>query len=109
MPGRDGQPGQGLRRAGGRRTSARSARGHSEKRPGRIKIGDTTADGYQKSGRPIIGPPRPGDIVFFGRPPTHCGIYVGDGKMINAPHSGAVVRVDEIGGRRGAITYRRFD
>ncbi|MCG5218958.1 C40 family peptidase [Streptosporangium sp. KLBMP 9127] len=73
-----------------------------------IEIGDTTAAGYQASGQPISGPPQPGDIVFFGDPPTHCGIYVGDGKMINAPHSGAVVRVDEVAGGSQPITYRRF-
>ncbi len=35
----------------------------------------------------------PGDLVFFGRSGIHhVGIYVGGGQMIEAPHSGAVVR-----------------
>src|SRR5690606_5919094 len=72
-----------------------------------IKIGDNTAAGYQMSGKPISGPPQPGDIVFFGQPPTHCGIYIGDGKMIHAPHSGAVVEIDNVAGR-SPITFRRF-
>ncbi|MEV0353971.1 NlpC/P60 family protein [Nonomuraea sp. NPDC050680] len=73
-----------------------------------IKIGDTTAAGYQASGHPISGPPQAGDIVFFGAPPDHVGIYIGDGKMIHAPHPGANVRVGEVAVQHGPITYRRF-
>jgi len=39
---------------------------------------------------------QPGDLVFFGTPAHHVGIYVGDGNMINAPHTGAVVRVQAL-------------
>lgn len=45
---------------------------------------------------------RPGDLVFFARntanPMTihHVGIYVGNGKMIDAPHTGAKVRYDDV-------------
>jgi cell wall-associated NlpC family hydrolase len=39
----------------------------------------------------------PGDLVFFGRTDIHhVGIYIGDGLMINAPHTGDVVRVSSI-------------
>ncbi|MDH2425076.1 NlpC/P60 family protein [Sphaerisporangium sp. TRM90804] len=72
-----------------------------------IKIGDNTAAGYQRSGQPITGPPQPGDIVFFGDPASHCGIYIGDGKMIHAPHSGDVVKIGPVAGRE-PITFRRF-
>ena len=40
---------------------------------------------------------RPGDLVFFGSGPggvDHVGLYVGAGFMIDAPHTGAVVRVE---------------
>ncbi len=40
----------------------------------------------------------PGDLVFFGNGPSavdHVGIYVGEGEMIDAPHTGAVVRFDD--------------
>ncbi|MEV4182164.1 NlpC/P60 family protein [Streptosporangium canum] len=74
-----------------------------------IKIGDTTAAGYQASGQSITPPPQPGDIVFFGDPATHVGIYAGDGKMIHAPRPGTVVRVEDVAGAAaGPITYRRF-
>jgi cell wall-associated NlpC family hydrolase len=42
-------------------------------------------------------PPLPGDLVFFGGSATdvgHVGLFIGGGLMIDAPHTGAVVRVD---------------
>jgi cell wall-associated NlpC family hydrolase len=39
----------------------------------------------------------PGDLVFYGTTDIHhVGIYIGDGLMINAPHTGDVVRVSSI-------------
>ncbi|HEX6393943.1 MAG TPA: C40 family peptidase [Acidimicrobiales bacterium] len=39
----------------------------------------------------------PGDLVFFGKSDIHhVGIYIGSGLMINAPHTGDVVRVSSI-------------
>jgi cell wall-associated NlpC family hydrolase len=41
----------------------------------------------------------PGDLVFFGSGPSgveHVGIYVGNGEMIDAPYTGAVVRFDRV-------------
>jgi cell wall-associated NlpC family hydrolase len=43
----------------------------------------------------------PGDLLFFGTGPrsvTHVGIYLGDGRFVDAPHTGAVVRVDILAG-----------
>lgn len=43
----------------------------------------------------------PGDLVFFGssaKDVTHVGIDIDNGLMIDAPHAGAAVRVDEIAG-----------
>jgi cell wall-associated NlpC family hydrolase len=39
----------------------------------------------------------PGDLIFFGDGPSavdHVGLYVGGGEMIDAPHTGALVRFD---------------
>jgi cell wall-associated NlpC family hydrolase len=36
---------------------------------------------------------QPGDLVFFGEPAHHVGIYVGNGCMIHAPHTGDVIRI----------------
>ena len=35
----------------------------------------------------------PGDLVFFGSPIHHVGMYIGGGMMIHAPNSGDVVRI----------------
>ena len=35
---------------------------------------------------------QPGDLVFFGSPIHHVGMYVGGGEMIEAPYTGASVR-----------------
>jgi cell wall-associated NlpC family hydrolase len=37
---------------------------------------------------------QPGDLVFFGSPIHHVGIYIGNGNMIHAPHTGTVVSID---------------
>lgn len=36
---------------------------------------------------------KPGDLVFFGTPISHVGIYLGGGKMVHAPRSGSRVKV----------------
>lgn len=39
----------------------------------------------------------PGDLVFFGTTDIHhVGMYIGNGLMINAPHTGDVIRVSSI-------------
>ena len=38
----------------------------------------------------------PGDLVFFGSPIHHVGIYEGGGVMIDAPQTGELVRRDSI-------------
>jgi cell wall-associated NlpC family hydrolase len=41
--------------------------------------------------------PVPGDLVFFGtsaRDVSHVGLYIGAGEMIDAPHTGTVVRIE---------------
>ena len=46
----------------------------------------------------------PGDLVFFGTGnyADHVGIYVGDGAMVDAPYTGADVRIDTIPMTAGA-------
>jgi cell wall-associated NlpC family hydrolase len=41
----------------------------------------------------------PGDLVFFGSPIHHVGMYVGNGTMIEAPYTGASVRYHSINRR----------
>jgi cell wall-associated NlpC family hydrolase len=52
---------------------------------------------------------KPGDLVFFNtmrRTFSHVGIYVGEGKFIHSPRSGAQVRVEDM---NGSYWQRRFD
>ncbi len=39
---------------------------------------------------------QPGDLVFYGSPIHHVGIYIGGGRMVDAPSSGRTVRVSGI-------------
>jgi len=41
----------------------------------------------------------PGDLVFFGNPIHHVGMYVGGGDFIEAPYTGARVRITSLSGR----------
>ncbi|HEY3608705.1 MAG TPA: C40 family peptidase [Pseudonocardiaceae bacterium] len=42
------------------------------------------------------GQEQPGDLVFFGYPAHHVGIYVGNGLMVDAATFGTVVRVEAL-------------
>ena len=39
---------------------------------------------------------QPGDLVFFYSGISHVGLYIGDGQMIHAPHTGTVVKIAPI-------------
>ncbi|MCX7884581.1 MAG: NlpC/P60 family protein [Caloramator sp.] len=39
---------------------------------------------------------RPGDLVFFGNPIHHVGIYVGDNCFIHAPRTGDVIKISPL-------------
>lgn len=57
---------------------------------------------------------QPGDLVFFkgsdskGGLPGHVGIYVGGGKMIQAPHTGDVVKISSVSSFPGYQGARRY-
>lgn len=50
----------------------------------------------QQAATTPVSSPQPGDLVFFGSPAWHVGIYVGDGMMIDAPRTGSSVSVRPI-------------
>jgi NlpC/P60 family len=50
---------------------------------------------------------QPGDLVFFYGA-GHVGIYVGHGRFIDAPHTGARVRISTMGAYSGYYGARRF-
>jgi cell wall-associated NlpC family hydrolase len=52
---------------------------------------------------------RAGDLVFYNtlnQPFSHVGIYVGDGRFVHAPKTGAQVRFEQVSARHW---MRRFD
>jgi len=52
---------------------------------------------------------RAGDLVFYNtlnRPYSHVGIYLGDGRFVHAPKTGAQVRVESVSSR---YWMQRFD
>ena len=53
---------------------------------------------------------KPGDLVFFGSPVSHVGIYIGGGKMVHAPRTGSRVKIasaSSLGSKR-LVAVRRF-
>ena len=53
---------------------------------------------------------KPGDLLFYGRPVSHVGIYMGGGKMVHAPRTGSRVKVAASGslGKKPLVGARRF-
>jgi cell wall-associated NlpC family hydrolase len=51
-----------------------------------------------RQGQPVarLADARPGDLLAFGSPVHHIAIYIGNGKVIEAPHTGANVRVSDV-------------
>lgn len=76
-----------------------------------VNVGRTTYD-QVKQGEQINGGLAnavPGDILFFGDSagaPTHEGIYIGNGQMIDEPHSGATARQEAVW--TNLVAVRRF-
>ena len=51
---------------------------------------------------------KPGDLVFFNtsrRANSHVGIYIGNNRMLHAPRSGGVVRIEDISKKYWATRY----
>lgn len=46
--------------------------------------------------RVSIGQIQPGDMVFFGSPIHHVGMYIGNGNMVEASHAGTPVRIRSV-------------
>lgn len=51
---------------------------------------------------------QPGDLVFGGSPVHHVGIYIGNGQMVHAPHSGDVVKVSSMYSTSKPVTFGRL-
>jgi len=51
----------------------------------------------------------PGDVVFFGSPIHHVGIYMGGGYYIHAPRTGDFVKISKLADRSDFAGARRYD
>ena len=58
-----------------------------------------TAAEQSNVGTPVssISQAVPGDLIFYGSPADHVGIYLGNGLMVNAPEQGQSVSVTQVG------------
>ena len=54
-----------------------------------------TAEEQRQAVTPVTDP-QPGDLVFFGAPAYHMGIYAGNGKMWDSPRTGKAVALRDI-------------
>ena len=48
-----------------------------------------------------------GDLVFFGNPVHHVGMYCGNGQYIHSPKTGDVVKISSLSGRKDYTCARR--
>jgi hypothetical protein len=49
---------------------------------------------------------QPGDMMMFeGPPPGHTGMYLGNGQLVDAPHSGSVVKIESVNNMWYAQNY----
>jgi cell wall-associated NlpC family hydrolase len=79
-----------------------------------IRIPRTTYTQWQTGHSVPQGQLEPGDLVFFrgsdsvGGLPGHVGVYIGNGQMIDAPHTGTSVRVESVSRFGGFMGARRY-
>jgi cell wall-associated NlpC family hydrolase len=60
---------------------------------GGVSLPHSSASQYGATARVDRADLAPGDLLFYGSPIHHVGLYIGNGQMVEAPYSGASVRV----------------
>jgi peptidoglycan DL-endopeptidase CwlO len=74
-----------------------------------------TSEAQATAGTPVdsLADAQPGDLVFFAgsdgtaTSPGHVGIYLGNGQMIDAPHTGTSVQVQSVSSAGPVVAIRR--
>ena len=61
-----------------------------------ISLPHSSRDQFNSGQRVSRSDLQPGDLVFFGSPIHHVGIYVGGGSFIHAPHTGDHVKISPL-------------
>jgi cell wall-associated NlpC family hydrolase len=64
-----------------------------------VTLSHSAAMQYSETRRVSSGDLQPGDLLFYGSPIHHVAMYIGGGQLVEAPYTGALVRVTSTGGR----------
>jgi len=76
---------------GGTTTAGFDCSGYTQYVFGRLGVSlPRTAEAQRQATTPVSNP-QPGDLIFFGAPAHHVGIYAGNGKMWDSPETGSSV------------------
>jgi cell wall-associated NlpC family hydrolase len=76
---------------GGTTTAGFDCSGYTQYVFGKLGVSlPRTAEAQRQAATPVSNP-QPGDLIFFGSPAHHVGIYAGNGKMWDSPETGSSV------------------
>jgi len=81
---------------GGTTTAGFDCSGYTQYVFGQIGIKLPRTAEQQRQFATPVSKPVPGDLVFFGAPAYHVGIYAGNGKMWDSPQTGSAVSLRSI-------------
>lgn len=73
-----------------------------------IELPHNAAMQYNRGIKVPLSQAKPGDLVFFGSPAHHVGMYLGNDMFIQAPHTGDVVKVSKLSARSDLSGICRF-
>jgi cell wall-associated NlpC family hydrolase len=65
-------------------------------RAGGERLSHSSQAQWSETSRVSLDNLQPGDLLFYGNPIHHVGLYIGDGQMIEAPETGKNVRIASI-------------
>jgi len=76
-----------------------------------VNVPRVTYDQF-RAGTPVpVNAMKPGDLVFFhpgSNGPGHVGIFIGNGKFLQAPQTGDLVKISNLADRSDLVGVRRF-
>jgi cell wall-associated NlpC family hydrolase len=90
---------------GGTTTAGFDCSGYTQYVFGRVGINLPRTSQAQQAAATPVSNPQPGDLVFFGYPAGHVGIYAGNGMMWDSPHTGTAVGLHPV--YSSSATYGR--
>ncbi len=73
-----------------------------------IELPHNAAMQFNRAVKVTLSQARAGDLVFFGMPPHHVGMYLGNDMFVHAPSTGDVVKVTRLSSRSDLSGIGRF-